>query len=124
MGLGVGFGAPTFLVSVQASVEWEERGGATGSIMFMRILSQSWGATLFGAVVNFELHRRLGTAPDAVNWLLTSAHRESLGADRLAAVQAAAAASMHDVYLVVLTVAVIALALSQLYPVDLRPVEK
>jgi hypothetical protein len=104
MGLGVGFGAPTFLVSVQASVGWEERGGVTGSIMFMRILGQSWRAALFGAVVNWRVHRRLPDAGGAVNWLLIPTHRQSLGTAQLVILQTVVAASMHEVYLLVLVI--------------------
>jgi EmrB/QacA subfamily drug resistance transporter len=119
MGLGVGFATPTFLVSVQASVEWEERGSVTGSIMFMRILGQSWGATLFGAVLNLGIASRLPNASNAANWLLTP-HSYPLNAPQMATVQTAVADSMHEVYLVVLAIAALVLALSRLYPSGLR----
>jgi predicted MFS family arabinose efflux permease len=41
MGLGTGFCALTFLVSIQASVGWDERDAATGANMFMRMLGAS-----------------------------------------------------------------------------------
>ncbi|MBS0539472.1 MAG: MFS transporter [Proteobacteria bacterium] len=55
VGLGMGFCNTTYLVSVQAAVDWHERGAATSSNMFMRIVGQSVGAALFGAVVNIAL---------------------------------------------------------------------
>ena len=43
-----------FLVSIQASVGWSERGVATGSNMFMRMIGQSFGAALGGADPQFR----------------------------------------------------------------------
>ena len=45
----------TYLVSVQAAAALRERGAATASNMFMRIVGQSTGAALFGALVNAGL---------------------------------------------------------------------
>jgi MFS family permease len=58
VGIGMGSSNTTYLVSVQAAVDWHDRGGATSSNMFMRIVGQSVGAALFGAMVNIGL--RLG----------------------------------------------------------------
>ncbi len=55
IGLGMGSCNTTYLVSVQAAVDWQDRGGATSSNMFMRIVGQSVGAALFGAMVNIGL---------------------------------------------------------------------
>ena len=42
----------TYLVSVQGAAAVRERGAATASNMFMRIVGQATGAALFGALVN------------------------------------------------------------------------
>jgi EmrB/QacA subfamily drug resistance transporter len=121
MGLGIGFSNPAFLVSIQASVGWEERGAATGSNMFMRMLGQSLGAALFGAIVNFGLAGRVPHAGDAVNRLLEPALRHSLGRERIARLGAAVAASIHEVYLVVILIAAASLVISLLFPAGLSP---
>ena len=69
VGIGMGFCNTTYLVSVQAAAALRERGAATASSMFMRIVGQSVGAALFGALVNFGLLRhgaagRRGRAAD------------------------------------------------------------
>src|ERR1051326_8615565 len=46
MGIGMGFCNTTFLVAIQTSVAWNERGLGTGSQMFMRMLGQSVGAAI------------------------------------------------------------------------------
>ncbi|HZU91575.1 MAG TPA: MDR family MFS transporter [Stellaceae bacterium] len=121
MGFGIGFCSPVFVVSIQASVGWEERGAATGSNMFMRTLGSSWGAALFGAIVNFGLSRRPPGAGDAVNRLMEPALRRGLGAQQIARLTAAVAGALHEVYLVVALIAILTLALSLFYPAGLSP---
>jgi len=55
IGIGMGFCNTAFIVSIQAGVGWTERGVATSSYVFMRIVGQSVGAAVFGAVLNFGL---------------------------------------------------------------------
>ena len=57
LGVGMGFCNTAFIVSIQASVGWNERGMATSSTMFMRIVGQSVGAAVFGAILNFGIYR-------------------------------------------------------------------
>src|SRR5579883_1979836 len=121
MGLGIGFCTPAFLVSIQASVGWEERGAATGANMFMRMLGSSWGAALFGAIVNFSLAHRLPDAGDAVNRLMEPALRRGLGAAQIAKLAAAVAAALHEVYVAVMLVAAVTLALALFYPAGFSP---
>src|SRR5204863_1993608 len=80
LGIGMGFCNTTFLVSIQGTVSYSERGVATGSQMFMRMTGMSVGAAVFGAMLNFGVEHRLPGSGDAVNQLLQSAARERLGA--------------------------------------------
>ena len=52
VGIGMGCCNTTYLVSVQGAAVVRERGAATASNMFMRIVGQATGAALFGALVN------------------------------------------------------------------------
>ncbi len=52
VGVGMGSCNTTYLVSVQGAAALRERGAATASNMFMRIVGQATGAALFGALVN------------------------------------------------------------------------
>jgi EmrB/QacA subfamily drug resistance transporter len=121
MGVGIGFCNPVFLVSIQASVGWEARGAATGSIMFMRMIGQSLGAAVFGAIVNIAVYSRLPDAGDAVNRLLEPGLRHGLGAAQTAALANAVAAGVHNAYLVVLLIAALTLLLAAFYPSGLSP---
>jgi EmrB/QacA subfamily drug resistance transporter len=121
LGVGMGFCNTAFIVSVQASVGWNERGMATSSTMFMRIVGQSVGAAVFGAILNFGIYRQLPEAGDAVNRLMSPATRQSLGAIEIARLTEAVAASLHVVYVIAGIVAVVSLILALALPAKLSP---
>jgi MFS family permease len=100
IGIGMGFCNTTFIVSIQSAVDFHERGAATGSQMFMRMIAMALGAALFGAIVNFGVHQRLPGAAAAVNQLLDAQARRSLGAAELAQLAQAVAVSTHGAILV------------------------
>ena len=122
IGIGMGFCNTTFLVSIQGDVEFHERGAATGSQMFMRMIGMSLGAALFGAIVNFGVHQRLPGADDAVNQLLDSASRQNLGAAEIARLAEAVALSVDAACLVATLIAALTLLVAIAYPRGLSPV--
>lgn len=122
LGVGMGFCNTTFLVSIQGTVTWDERGVATGSQMFMRMIGMSVGAALFGAIVNFGVARHLPGMGDAVNRLLHPTARGNLGADEVAALADAVAWAAQDAYLVAALIAAGTLALALLFPRGLSPI--
>ena len=121
IGVGMGFCNTTFLVAIQGTVAWSERGVATGSQMFMRMIGMSVGAALFGAIVNFGVHRRVPGAGDAVNRLLDPEARENLGADQVAQLAGAVAVSAQDAFVVAALIAAGTLALVLAFPRGLSP---
>ena len=52
VGFGLGLVAAPSLIAAQASVDWHERGVATGTNMFARSIGSALGAAIFGAVAN------------------------------------------------------------------------
>jgi MFS family permease len=72
LGAGLGLISTPLVVGVQSSVAHEQRGVATGSLMFCRFLGQSLGAAVFGAVVNGTLAGRLAAAPAGLRPALPS----------------------------------------------------
>ncbi len=122
IGIAMGFGNTTFLVAIQATVEWHERGVGTSSQMFMRMLGQSVGAALLGAVVNFGVHQRLPEAGDAVNKLLDPALRQSLGAGLVARLGDAVGWASHRAFLVAVLVAALTWAATLGFPRRLSPI--
>jgi Na+/melibiose symporter-like transporter len=121
LGIGMGFCNTAFIVSIQASVGWNERGMATSSTMFMRIVGNSVGAAVFGAILNFGIYSHLPEAGDAVNRLMSPAARQSLGATEIARLTEAVGASLHVVYVIAGLVAVVSLILAFALPARLSP---
>jgi EmrB/QacA subfamily drug resistance transporter len=121
IGIGMGFCNTSFLVSTQASVGYGARGAATSSIMFMRIVGNSVGAAVFGAILNFGVSRRIPEAGEAVNHLLQPAARQHLGPAMITRVSDAIAAGLHNVYILSAAVAIVCLVLALLLPPRLSP---
>jgi EmrB/QacA subfamily drug resistance transporter len=121
LGVGMGFCNTAFIVSIQASVGWNERGTATSAAMFMRIAGNSVGAAVFGAILNFGVYSRLPEAGDAVNRLMAPATRHSLGAAEIARLTDAVGSSLHVVYVIAGLVALVSLILALALPARLSP---
>jgi hypothetical protein len=110
-----------FLLVVQGSVGWSERGVATASTLFTRTIGQTIGAGLAGAILNFGISRRVPNIIDALDLLLEASRRESIDAQHIARVVEAVASSLHDVYIVAGLLAMITLATALLLPAGLSP---
>jgi len=121
LGVGMGLCNTAFIVSIQASVDWNRRGMATSATMFMRIVGQSVGAAVFGAILNFGISSQLPDAGDAVNRLMSPAARQNLGAIEIARLTEAVGASLHVVYIIAGLVAVVSLILALALPAKLSP---
>jgi len=121
VGLGMGLCNTTFLVSVQASVGWGERGVATSSNMFMRIVGQATGAAAFGAILNLAVHRYAPETASAVNRLMAASLRATLGAVEIAHLTGAVAKALHEVYLMVGLFALLAVILCSFLPAGFGP---
>jgi MFS family permease len=121
VGIGMGYCNTAFVVSIQASVAWRERGVATSSVLFMRTVGQSVGAALFGALFNFGLYGRIAEGGDAVDRLIKPALRQALEPAEIARLTDAIAGALHVVYLIVTALALVALVLPLWMPVGYGP---
>lgn len=121
LGVGMGFCNTAFIVSIQASVGWSERGTATSATMFMRIVGNSVGAAIFGAILNFGVYSRAPESGDAVNRLMSPASRQSLAAAEIARLAEAVGSSLHTVYMIAALVAIVSLVLAVALPARLSP---
>ena len=75
VGLGMGFCNQTFLLAIQGSVGWNERGSATSSFLFLRTIGQALGAALGGAILNFVVAHHAPEAGDVMGGLFDPARR-------------------------------------------------
>jgi len=55
VGLGMGLLSSASIILIQEIVDWSERGSVTASLLFARNLGSTFGATIFGAVLNMGL---------------------------------------------------------------------
>ncbi len=106
MGSGMGMMSYTAMLLLQASVEWNRRGAATASNVFARLLGNTLGAAVMGAILNLGLHLAgAKVSPDQVRALMD----RTAGAATNAAdpgLKAALAGSLHWVFTVMFVLAV------------------
>lgn len=121
IGIGMGFCSTVFIVSIQASVRWGQRGAATSSSMFMRFVGQSAGAAGCGAVLNATmLHLDPGAAHSMAR-LLDPSLRMAMAPAEVAHLTEVMARSLHNAYLLATAFAVLTLVIAFQLPARLSP---
>lgn len=120
IGVGMGLMTTTFLVTIQSSVDWQTRGVATASNLFMRILGNTVGAAMFGGILNSQMtsylqakaaQLNLPVKLDVANILLDPKGRAAFPESVLAILKQGLASSLHGVYWAVLALGIVSLAL-------------
>jgi EmrB/QacA subfamily drug resistance transporter len=124
LGLGMGFSNTTFVIAVQTSVGWGQRGAVTSANMFLRTIGQSVGTGLFGAVFNFGMAAQIAGASGEINRLLEPATRAELGAAEVARLSTAIDVSIHGVYVIAAALALGLFVLAFRIPQGLSPVRQ
>ena len=105
-GTGMGLTSTAFIVSIQSTVEWQDRGAATAANMFMRNLGNTVGAAVLGGVLNNRLQTYFAGQEltgenlnlNSVNELLSGEVRSSLAPERLAELQGGLTNALGYVY--------------------------
>jgi EmrB/QacA subfamily drug resistance transporter len=120
-GFGMGLGNNSFIVAVQASVDWSERGVATSSYMFTRILGQAVGTAVFGGILNAALAGHLAAGGNLVDRIMEPALRATLSPASLAALMGDFDRGLHAVYLINLVLALVMLACAFTLPAGVGP---
>jgi EmrB/QacA subfamily drug resistance transporter len=121
IGVGMGFCSTVFIVSIQASVPWRQRGAATSSSMFMRFVGQSTGAAGCGAVLNATLRHLDPGAAHAVERLLDAPARRAMPPAELAHLTNVMAGALHNAYLLATVFALLTLLMAAQLPARLSP---
>jgi len=120
VGLGLGVTNICFVVAVQATVDWNQRGVATSSTAFSRIVGQSFGTAAFAGIVNLGLASHAGAAGDFVLNIMQPGLPQIADAAVVHAAKEAFAQSLRNVYLVNLLLALVVLATAHLLPSNLK----
>ena len=122
VGIGMGSCNTTYLVSVQAAAAPRERGAATASNMFMRIVGQSAAAALYGALVNVGIANQAPLAGEVAARLMEPALRQSLAPAEISTLTAAMASALQNVYITGALLGLVVLFLGSRLPASLSPV--
>ncbi|MGM7720143.1 MDR family MFS transporter [Metabacillus sp. Hm71] len=117
IGIGMGLTTTAFIVSIQSTVDWNKRGVATATNMFMRNVGSTIGAALLGGILNSRLLSYLSSKGvkeelnlDSATTLLESSERTSLSAESKGLLQQGLEFALHDVYFVVFGFALLSFA--------------
>jgi EmrB/QacA subfamily drug resistance transporter len=119
LGLGIGQVMPVLTLAVQNAVERKDLGTGTSSVVFFRTIGSALGAAMFGAILSNRLVAHIsqtipgGAGEQAAAGLKHSAASiKALPPAAQAKVLDAFAASFHDVFLIGIPFAVLALAIA------------
>ncbi len=116
IGFGMGLLSSSSIILIQEIVSWSERGSVTASYLFARSLGSTFGATVFGAVLNFGL-MRTGHAgyvtSDQLRGLLERARPDAAGD---AALRATLEQSLHLTFVSMFLIALLVAATAALMP--------
>jgi EmrB/QacA subfamily drug resistance transporter len=114
VGVGMGLTSTSFIVSIQSTVNWEQRGIATAANMFMRNLGNTVGAALLGGILNSQLYTFIRNAKatenltiDSTNILLNKEQRSLLPENVKSILQDGLTSSLHSVYFVVFLMSIL-----------------
>ena len=120
IGIGMGFTNNTFTVATQGSVGWAQRGVATSTLSFARIVGQSIGAALFGGTINAALSGQ-NASSDVIDRIMDPTLRRTLAASDIWPLTQAIAQGLHNVYLITVVLTLVVLAMAMVLPAGLGP---
>lgn len=119
LGLGIGQVMPVLTLAVQNAVERKDLGTGTSSVVFFRTIGSALGAAMFGAILSNRLVAHISqTIPGGAGQQAAAGLKHSAASIKALppAVQTkvldAFAASFHDVFLIGIPFAVLALAIA------------
>ncbi|WP_394184429.1 MDR family MFS transporter [Metabacillus halosaccharovorans] len=123
IGTGMGLTTTAFIVSIQSTVEWNKRGVATATNMFMRNVGSTIGAALLGGILNSKLISFFKSEGvdnelnlDSTTLILDHQQRTSLTSQALMILQEGLEMALHNVFLVILGFAVLSFILITFLP--------
>jgi EmrB/QacA subfamily drug resistance transporter len=111
VGIGMGLSSAAMLIAVQNSVGWHRRGVATALVQFSRTIGGSIGVAALGTLLTSQMSSRVARAGDdlgGANALLDDDVRAGLPAETIERLRLALDGSLHQVYVGMLIVALLA----------------
>jgi len=127
MGIGMGLVTLALTVGIQSAVEWNRRGIATATLQFIRSVGQAVSVALMGAFMNARIiseltgHPRITDPLQATNDLLDPDRRAALPADLMSTLTDALDSGLHQAFLLLAVLGVLALVFMAFYPRSSQP---
>ncbi len=121
VGIGLGFCMSVFIVSIQASVPWHQRGAATSSTMFLRFMGQVMGVSGCGAILNATILRMDPGADRAMDRMLNPITRAVLPQAEITHLTDVITSGLHNAWLLAGMFSLLALLFACLMPPRLSP---
>ena len=116
MGGGLGMMGYTAVLLLQASVDWNRRGAATASNVFARLLGNTLGAAVMGAILNLGLHLAgANIGSDEIRTLMDGRSGVAFKSVDMG-LRAALESSLHWVFVAMFVLAVVTLAAAWAMP--------
>lgn len=123
MGLGMGIVNISFVVAIQANVDWSQRGAAMSSLFFSRLIGQSFGSAVFGGIFNAGLASRSSLNGSEVVQLLQQDRGQISRVAGMQSVLEALSSSIHNIYLLSGLLALLVLTGVLMLPAKLKLAE-
>lgn len=125
IGIGMGVTSTSFIVAIQSSVNWEVRGTATASNMFMRSIGGAVGVAFLGGILNNQINREIESAQleqtvsiDMVDKLLSESELIHLPPKTIEVLQDGLLSGLEVVYIGITLIALISFILLFFMPKD------
>lgn len=120
MGFGMGVTNICFVIAIQANVDWNQRGAATSTVSFTRIVGQSLGSAVFGGMLNIGL---AGAGGDVVR-LMHPGLRATVNTLAVGETGQTLTRAVHPIYLTSAALALAVLVIVLSLPAALRLVKQ
>lgn len=119
IGVGLGLTSTTSIVAVQHAVPWSKRGVATSSNSFMRMVGSTFGATLFGWLLNFHLQTYLPASKkniDIIKILVDPIQRVKYSTTFILHLKNILADAVHNIYFYLALIVLLGILAAALIP--------
>jgi MFS family permease len=124
VGLGLGVTNICYVVAVQANVDWAQRGIATSSTAFSRIVGQSIGTAVFAGIINVGLSGHTTAGSNIVVRMMQRGLQQTVEMTDMEAARDAFTHALHNVYFVNGLLALVVFAAIRFLPAGLKLVQE
>lgn len=115
-GVGMGLSNVALLIAVQSSVAWEQRGIATASTMFSRLLGGVVAVGVMGGVLTAQLAKDPSIPADAASRLLTAEGAQGLDPSIMQHLREALASGLTTVFWIIAAMGLVGFVVALWFP--------